>query len=230
MRSSKRTPSASSTSACARHDWPDTGRCARPVRAPADGGNRWRRCRSPTRRPECAAAPRARSRSAVAPPYLTPWPTRMTGRSAASSMSTRLGDAFRIGAAARRDVGVPVFRLRRFLGRGFLEDVERHIEHDRAGPPGHHGLPRLPDRQRHHVAARRLEHALAIGAHGGGKIGLVVPVELLKRAAIELAGRHVAGHRQERHRIEKGVGEAIGRLAEPGPQDVKVAVGCPPTR
>ena len=32
-------------------------------------------------------------------------------------------------------------------------------------------------------------------------------VELLERAAVELAGRHVAGDRQERHRIEIGVGE-----------------------
>ncbi len=40
-----------------------------------------------------------------------------------------------------------------------------------------------------------------------GKVGLIVPVQFLERAAIELAGRHVAGHRQERHRVEKRVAE-----------------------
>ena len=130
-----------------------------------------------------------------------------------------LGHAFGIGAAAAGDVGVPVFRLRGFLGRGFLEDIERDVEHDRSRPSRHHGLPGLPDRERDHVAARRLEHALAIGAHGRGKVRLIVAVELLERAAIELAGRHVAGHRQERHRIEIGVAERdrqIGRAGAAG--------------
>jgi len=128
-------------------------------------------------------------------------------------------DAFGVGAAARRDVGVPLLRLWSLFRRRLLEDVERNVEHNRAGPPGHHGLPRLPDRQRHHVAARGLEHALAVGAHGGGKVGLVVPVELLKRTAVELARRHVAGHRQERDGIEIGVGERdrqIGRARTTG--------------
>ena len=72
----------------------------------------------------------------------------------------RLDHALGIGAAAARDVGVPLLRLRRFLGRRLLEDVERHVEHDRPGPAGHHRLPGLPHRERHHVAARRLEHRL----------------------------------------------------------------------
>ena len=81
------------------------------------------------------------------------------------------------------------------------------------------------------LAAGRLEHALAIGAHGRGEVGLVVAVELLEGAAIELARRHVAGHREERHRIrDRQLPSAIGRLAEPGPQEVKVAVGWPDTR
>ena len=127
--------------------------------------------------------------------------------------------AFGIGAAAAGDVGAPILRPRRLLGGGFLEDVERHVEHHRPGASGHHGLPGLPDGERHHLAAGGLEHALAIGAHRRGKIRLIVPVELLEGAAIELAGRHVAGHREERHRIEKGVAERdrqIGRAGTAG--------------
>ncbi len=115
--------------------------------------------------------------------------------------------ALRVGAAAAGDVGVPILRPRRLLGGGFQEDIERHVEHDRSGASGGHGLPGLPDGERHHLAARGLEHALAIGPHSRGKVGLIVPIELLEGAAIELAGRHVAGHRQKRHRIQKGVAE-----------------------
>ena len=60
---------------------------------------------------------------------------------------------------------------------------------------------------------------LQIGAHGRGKVGLIVPVHFLEGAAVELAGRHVAGHRQERHRVEKGVAERdrqVGRARPAG--------------
>src|SRR5919197_37823 len=50
-----------------------------------------------------------------------------------------------------------------------------------------------PQREWHHLAARRLEHLLAVGAHGEGEVSLVVAIELLEGAAVELAGRHVAG-------------------------------------
>ena len=126
----------------------------------------------------------------------------------------RLDHAVRIGAAAARNIGAPFLRLRRFLGGGFHEHVERNVEHHRARAPGHHGLPRLAHRERHHLAARRLEHLLAIRAHGGRKVGLIVAIEFLEGAAVELAGRHVAGHRHERHRIEKRIAERdrqIGR-------------------
>ncbi len=119
----------------------------------------------------------------------------------------RLDDAFRIGAAAARYIAVPGVRVRRFLGGRFHEHVEGNVEHDRARAARGHGLPGLPDRQRHHLAARRLKHLLAIGPHRGRKVGLIVPIQFLKRAAVELAGRHIAGHRQERHRIEKGIAE-----------------------
>ena len=147
------------------------------------------------------------SRSAAAPPYLTPCPTRITGRSAASSMSTAFSTPS--GSAPQRQemLALHSFGLGRLLRRRLAEHVERHVEHHRAGPPGHHGLPRLAHRERHHLAAGRLEHPLAIGAHGGGEVRLVVAVELLECAAVELAGRDVSGHRQERHRVQKRVAE-----------------------
>ena len=143
----------------------------------------------------------------------------ITGRSAASSMSTALTTPS--GSAPQR-LEILAFhssRVRRLLGGGFHEDVEGNVEHHRARAAGHHGLPGLPHRERHHLAARRLEHLLAIGAHGGGKVGLIMPIQFLERAAVELAGRHVAGDRHERHRIEKGVAERdrqVGRARPAG--------------
>ena len=131
----------------------------------------------------------------------------------------RLGQPVRVGAAATGDVGVPLLGPGRLLGRRLLEDVERHVEHHRPGTSGHHGLPGLAHRDRHHLAAGRLEHPLAVGAHRRGEIRLVVAVQLLEGAAIELGGRHVAGHREERHRIEIRVAEAdrqVGRARPAG--------------
>ncbi len=48
---------------------------------------------------------------------------------------------------------------------------------------------------------------LAARAHGRGKVGLIMPIELLEGAAIELAGRDIAGDGKERHRIQMCVGE-----------------------
>src|SRR5262249_32625369 len=61
--------------------------------------------------------------------------------------------------------------------------------------------------ERDHVAARGLKHALAIGAHRGRKIRLVLAIEFLERAAVELGGRHIAGHRQKRNGIQIRVSE-----------------------
>ncbi len=108
-------------------------------------------------------------------------------------------DAFRIGSAARGDIRRPLFGARAFLGRRLLEDVERNVEHHRSGPAGHHGFPRLPDGGRDHLSAGGLEHALAVSAHGGGIVGLLVPIEFLERALVELARRHVSGDGHERH-------------------------------
>ena len=119
----------------------------------------------------------------------------------------RFRHAVRIGAAARGDVGAPFLGLGRFFGRRLHEHVERHVEHHRSRPAGDHRLPGLPHHQRHLLAARRLEHLLADGAHGRGEVGLVLPIKLLERAAVELRGRHVAGHGEERHRVEISGGE-----------------------
>ena len=75
----------------------------------------------------------------------------------------RLDHAFRIGAAAAGDIAVPGLRVRRLLGGRFHEHVEGNIQHHRARTARGHGLPGLPDRERHHLAAGRLEHLLAIG-------------------------------------------------------------------
>ena len=112
-------------------------------------------------------------------------------------------------------------RVRRLLGGQFHEHVEGHVEHDGTGPAGRHGLPGLPHRQRHHLAARRLKHLLAHRAHGGGKVGLIMPVHFLERPAVELAGRHVAGHRHERHGVEEGVGERDRQVRRAGPAGCK---------
>jgi hypothetical protein len=119
----------------------------------------------------------------------------------------RLHDAVRIGAAARRDVRAPRLRVRRLFRGGLLEHIERHVEHDRAGPAGDHGLPGLPHHHRHLLAASRLIDPFADAADRGGEIGLIVAMQLLECATAELAGRHVAGDGEERHRIEIGGGE-----------------------
>ena len=72
----------------------------------------------------------------------------------------------RIRPAAAGNAGIPVFRLGGFLGGSLLEDVERHVQHDRPGPSGHHRLPRLTDGEGNHVAARGLEDAFAASPHG----------------------------------------------------------------
>src|ERR1043165_985553 len=43
--------------------------------------------------------------------------------------------------------------------------------------------------------------------HGRREVRLIVPIEFLEGAAVELAGRHVAGDREEGHGIEVRTGE-----------------------
>ena len=112
-----------------------------------------------------------------------------------------LDDTFRVGAAFGGDVRGPRLGIRRLFCGSFLEDVERDIQHDRARSARHHGFPCLPNGKRHHFTARRLVDALAVSLHGGGEISLMVPIEFLEGAAIELAGGNIAGDRQEGHRV-----------------------------
>ena len=127
-----------------------------------------------------------------------------------------LHDTFGIGAATAGDIAVPLLRVRRFFRSRLHEHVVGHVQHHRPGPSRHHGFPGLAHRERHHVAARRLEHALAEAAHGRREVGLILPVHFLEGAAVELAGRYVAGDRQERHRIEIGGGERDRQLRRAG--------------
>ena len=147
------------------------------------------------------------SSSSVARAYFTPWPIRITGRSAASSMSTAFTTPS--GSAPQRDEMLALHScgLRRLFGGGLLEHVERHVEHDRTGTSGDHRLPGLPHHHRHLLAAGRLIHPFADAADRGGEVGLIVAMQFLECAAAELAGRHVAGDGEERHRVEIGGGE-----------------------
>ncbi len=137
----------------------------------------------------------------------TAWPTRMTGRSAVEQHVDGLLHAVGIGAAARRDVGAPFLRLRRFFGRGLQKHIERHVEHHRPGPACHHGLPGLPDRLRHLLAARRLDSTrLQMLRTVDGKSACALPVHLLERATVEL--RRVGTLPVT---ARKGIGIEIGR-------------------
>src|SRR5580704_11043375 len=74
----------------------------------------------------------------------------------------------------------------------------------------------LAHRERHHLAARRLEHPLAIGAHSRREVRLIVAVQFLEGAAIELTGRDVTGHRHEGYGVEEGVGERDRQVGRAG--------------
>jgi hypothetical protein len=80
-----------------------------------------------------------------------------------------------------------------FLRGGLPEHIERHIEHDRPGPPG--SWSSTPGAPRAAPFAGSAGTRVAIGAHRGGKIRLIVAVSSGMRR-VELAGREAAGHRQ----------------------------------
>ena len=122
---------------------------------------------------------------------------RLAPRIMSSAAATSSGEApLRCAPCARRG--------RRHLDVVLLlEHVERHVEVHRPRPAGQHRGHRLAQRQRQHVDARRLEAALDHRADDVGEVGLVVPVDLLERAAIELLRRHVGGDRQQGRRIRQ---------------------------
>ena len=111
----------------------------------------------------------------------------------------RGGDLLRRGAAALG--AVPGCGRRHLHVVLLLEHVERHVHVHRPRPPRQHGRHGLAQDQRQHVDAGRLEAALHDGTDDVGEVRLVVAVDLLERAAVELLGRHVGGDGEHGGRI-----------------------------
>src|SRR5947209_1817918 len=118
--------------------------------------------------------------SALASDSVTPWPTKSAGRRAPRIMSSA---AVICSGAARRRGGRHLDLVL------LLEHVERDIEIHRPGPAREHCGRRLTQRERQHVDAGRLEAALHHGANNVDEIGLIMPIDLLEGAAVELLGR-----------------------------------------
>ena len=130
---------------------------------------------------------------------VTPWPTKITGRAALEDHLDRGRDFVGRGAAALR---VQDRRRRRHLDVVLLlEHVERDIDVDRARPSRQHRGHGLAQGERQHVDAGRLEAALHHRPDDVGEVGLIVAVDFLERAAVELRGRHIGGDREHRRRI-----------------------------
>ena len=123
-----------------------------------------------------------------------------------------------IGRSAAAALGEAVpRRLERNFGL-FLKQVVRHVEVDRAGPSAGHRGDGLAQRVGQHVDARRLEAVLHHWPDHIREIRLVVAVDFLERAAVELRSRHVGGDREQRGRISLCHGQRhdeVGR-ARPG--------------
>ena len=130
----------------------------------------------------------------------------------------RLDDAFRIGAAAARNIGVPFFAVAALSSAAASMNTSNGTS-STTGP----GRPVTMVFHAWRTASGTISPRvgwntlLAIGAHGRGEVRLIVAVQFLEGAAIELAGRHVAGHRHERHRVEKGVAERDRQIGRAGP-------------
>src|SRR3954453_19292475 len=167
----------------------------------------------------CSFSASASSASA-APPYFTPWPTRITGRSADNSMSTAFVTPS--GSAPQRD------EMLALHSSGFGVSSAAGSMNTSNGTSSTTGpgrpvtmvfqacrtiigtcSPRVGWYTRLHTLRPAGGRAppLAYASHRGGEVGLVLAVQFLERAAAELAGRHVAGDGEERHRIEIGGGE-----------------------
>ena len=126
-------------------------------------GSRSRRGRWPRPPPESAGARRAsavrrRRRHSARPGRPASPAARRT-----SSMSTALTTPS--GSAPQRLEILPfqAFAFGASSAADSMKHVEGNVEHHRARTARGHRLPGLPDRERHHLAARRLEHLLAIG-------------------------------------------------------------------
>ena len=129
--------------------------------------------------------------------------------------------------AARRRLGLDLCL--------FLEQVERDVDVDRAGPPAQHRRRRLAKRQGKHVDARRLVAVLDHRADDVREVGLVMAVDFLERTAVELRRRHVGGDGEEGRRIGLRNGQrhhqigrawtARGQRGDGLVADTKVGVG-----
>jgi hypothetical protein len=115
-----------------------------------------------------------------------------------------------VGRADHRDRGgdflrrraAPVRVQRRGRGRQLelvllLEHVEWHVDVHRPRPARHHEARCLAQRERQHVDAGRLKTALDHRPDDAREVRLVMAVDLLERAAVELRCRHVGGDRHQ---------------------------------
>ena len=157
------------------------------------------------------------SSSSAAPPYFTPWPTRITGCSAASSMSTAFLTPS--GSAPQRD------EMLALHSSGFGVSSAAASMNTSNGTSSTTG-PGRPVTMVFH-ACRTIIGTCSprVGWYTflhtprtvEGKSACVLAVQLLERAAAELRGRHVAGDGEERHRIEIGGGERDRQVHRAGP-------------
>ncbi len=100
-------------------------------------------------------------------------------------------------------------------GDGLELHVLRDVDHDRSGTVGGRDAKRLG----HDVQqlARRRHQVVVLGDRDGETVG----VDLLKRVGADHRARHLAGDRDERDRVELGVGDRrqeIGRARARGPE------------
>ncbi len=154
--------------------------------------------------------------SAPASDSVTPWPMKITGRLAAAISSSARSTSSGAAPLRWRQVAGR-WRLERGLGR-LLEQVERHIELDRArGGPA--SMVVVAWRRNRGSISTRVGWKLRLttGRSTFGKSAWIVPVELLERAAVELLGRDVGGDRQKRRGIGERHRERHDQIAGAGP-------------
>ena len=106
--------------------------------------------------------------------------------------------------------------LERVDGQIGREDVHRHVDQDRTGPPGLREMECALHDARQILDAIDAVDALAERPEDLELIGVLVEIDLLVRMAAEVVRRHVAGNHHHRDRIERGVGDAGGGVGQSG--------------
>ncbi len=139
--------------------------------------------------------------SRLASASVTPWPTKNTGRRAPRIRSSAV--AISSGAAPLRCA--PSFGEAggTSTSSSSWNTLNGTSMFTGPGPAGQHRGGRLAQRERQHVDARRLERALHHRADHVDEVGLVVPVDLLERRAVELLRRHIRRDREQRGGIRQ---------------------------